>query len=210
MGKFKTLTPRRLQHATRWLAQRDGQLDLIFQTYGYPPLWHRPPGFSTLVHIILEQQVSLASANATFARLQTELSGTITPTGIMSLDNNRLRALGITRQKSHYIRLLAENTHAGFSFESLASQTDETVRAQLTQHKGIGNWTADIYLSECLLRCDVLPPGDIAMLEVYRVLHDQPERLDPEQFEASTQHWRPWRSVAGRMLWHYYLSVKAK
>ncbi len=153
-----TLTPARLRSACRWLAERDSALREVLDAHGYPQLWNRRPGFSTTVHIILEQQVSLASANATFFRLESKLGGTV------------------------------------------------TVRSQLTQHKGIGNWTADIYLSECLLRCDILPKGDIGVLEAFRVLKGLEVRPANEQLEALTEHWRPWRSVATRMLWLFYLN----
>ncbi len=207
---IKTLSHRRLQFATRWLAGRDIRLRGIFEQYGYPPLWQRPVGFGTMVHIILEQQVSLASANATYDRLRQELAGSVTFGGILAIEDVRLRELGFSKQKLRYVKLLAERTQAGFSFEALAGLADSQVRDQLMQHPGIGRWSADIYLSECLLRCDILPPGDIAMQEVYRQLHGLSERPSHEQFEAETQHWRPWRSVATRLLWHYYLSAKKR
>ena len=90
-------------------------------------------------------------------------------------------------------------------FETLATLPDDAVRAALKQFKGIGDWTADIYLSECLLRPDILPKGDIAMQEAFRVLKVLPKRPDHAEFERETQHWRPWRSVGTRMLWHFYL-----
>ncbi len=202
-----TLTPARLRFAARLLAERDTALKRVLDEHGYPQLWDRRPGFSTTVHIILEQQVSLASANATFYRLQTKLGGTVTPEGLLKLTEGELQEVGFTRQKIAYSRLLAEQVASGdFVFESLPPLSDELVREALTKHKGIGNWTADIYLSECLLRCDILPQGDIGIQEAFRVLKGLEERPKQQQLEAMTEHWRPWRSVGTRMLWSFYLN----
>ncbi|TNE66642.1 MAG: DNA-3-methyladenine glycosylase 2 family protein [Bacteroidetes bacterium] len=207
---IQKLNDKILREATHWLAERDIALNLVFQQYGYPPLWAREPGFSTLVHIILEQQVSLASANAAFQRLQEHL-GTVTPEVFIQLEDDTLRQIGFSRQKMLYTRTLATTLLDGrLDLESLEDQTDDEVRATLLQLKGIGNWTVDIYLSECLLRPDILPQGDIAMQEAFRVLKDLPERPKHETFTELTRHWRPWRSVGTRMLWHFYLCERRR
>jgi len=204
--EISTLTPGRLRSASRWLADRDVALKRVLDEHGYPDMWGRPPGFSSTVHIILGQQVSLASANATFHRLNSKLGGIVTPQGLLELKESGLKELGITRQKILYIRLLAEQVASGaFLFESLTPLSDELVRSVMTKHKGIGNWTADIYLSECLLRCDVLPTGDIGVQEAFRVLKGLESRPTRAELEAMTEHWRPWRSVGTRMLWKFYL-----
>ena len=201
-----TLTPIRLRSASRWLAERDTALKRVLDEYGYPDMWARPPGFSTTVHIILGQQVSLASANATFYRLKSKLGGTVTADGLLKLKGPELKELGLTRQKILYTRLLAEQIASGaFSFDWLTPLSDELVRSAMIKHKGIGHWTADIYLSECLLRCDVLPKGDIGVHEAFRVLKGLDSRPAQEDLEAMTEHWRPWRSVGTRMLWKFYL-----
>lgn len=205
---YQQLTIRRLQYATRWLSRRDAQLRKIFSSYGYPSLWNRPPGFSTLVHIMLEQQVSLASAQAAFERLEFQLAGSVTPTALLSLSDLQLRRVGFSRQKARYARLLAQRTLEGFCFEALQQLPDYDARESLMQHTGIGRWTADIYLSQCLLRCDIFPAGDIALQEAFRRLHGLEQRPSYDDLEAATQRWRPWRSVATRLLWHYYLSDK--
>ncbi len=206
-GSILTLTPKRMQFASRLLAERDPALKRVLDEKGYPDMWARPPGFSTIVHIILEQQVTLASANATFFRLQSKLSGTVTPEGLLNLKESELKELGVTRQKIQYTRLLAVQVASGeFMFESLAPLSDDAVRSAMTKHKGIGNWTADIYLSECLLRCDILPKGDIGVQEAYRVLNGMEVRPTHEELLAMTDHWRPWRSVGTRMLWKFYQS----
>lgn len=194
-----------LKEAAHWLAGRDRGLDRVLRQYSYPPLWNREPGFSTLIHIILEQQVSLASANAAFRRLQERL-GAIQPEALLELDDDTLRAIGFSRQKMNYARHLAvEITSGKLNLPELETLSDDSVRTVLKQLKGIGDWTADIYLSECLLRPDILPKGDIAMQEAFRVLNGLPGRPSHEIFVEKTEHWRPWRSVGTRMLWHFYL-----
>jgi DNA-3-methyladenine glycosylase II len=203
-----TLNSANLIEASHWLAERDPALASVLDRYGYPPIWSRPPGFSTLTHIILEQQVSLSSANAAFARLQTHLGGTVTPEGFLTLEDDILKEkIGYSRQKIAYTRGLADAVLSGaLNLEAFSQQPDEVVAAQLTALKGIGDWTAQIYLSECLLRPDILPKGDIALLEAYKQLKGLDARPDHPTFVTGTEHWRPWRSVGIRMLWHYYLS----
>jgi len=199
-----------LKEASHWLAKQDDAMAHVFDKYGYPPLWAREPGFSTLVHIILEQQVSLASANAAFQRLQTRL-GTISPDAFLTLDDATLLSIGFSRQKTSYSRALAEAIlFQTFDLEKLAHRPDDEIRTEMKRLKGIGDWTADIYLSECLLRPDILPKGDIAMQEAFRVLKNLPKRPAHDDFVAATQHWRPWRSVGTRMLWHFYLCERGK
>lgn len=199
-----------LKEASHWLAGRDPALARVLRQYSYPPLWNREPGFSTLLHIILEQQVSLASANAAFRRLQ-ECLGIIRPENLLELDDDTLRIIGFSRQKTAYARYLATAITSGrLNLTELEILPDDSVRAVLKQLKGIGDWTADIYLSECLLRPDILPKGDIAMQEAFRVLKGLPSRPAHETFVEKTEHWRPWRSVGTRMLWHFYLCERKK
>jgi DNA-3-methyladenine glycosylase II len=207
-----TLDETNLRSASHWLAERDAGLARVLAEYGYPPLWARTPTFGTLVHIILEQQVSLASANAAFAKLRTLLSDEVTPEAFVALDEATLRdVVGFSRQKIGYARGLASALlDRSLDLATFPTLPDEAVRAQLTQLKGIGDWTANIYLSECLLRTDILPKGDIAILEAFRVLNGLQKRPDHPTLLAGTEHWRPWRSVGIRMLWHFYLSERGK
>lgn len=199
-----------LQEACNWLSERDEQLAMVVRRHGFPPLWARTPGFSTLVHIILEQQVSLASANAAFQKLRNTL-GEVTPEGLLFLKEEQLRALGFSRQKTRYTTALAEAVLNGsFRFDLLETLSDDAVRKSMTVLPGIGIWTADIYLSECLLRPDILPRGDIAMQEAFRELKSLPQRPAHDVLEAQTQHWRPWRSVGSRLLWHHYLCERGR
>lgn len=204
------LDEKTLRESAHWLAERDRGLALVLDRYGYPPLWAREPGFATLTHMILEQQVSLASANAAFQRLGEQL-GTVTPGSFLTLDDETLRRIGFSRQKTRYVRNLAEAVAAGeLVLEKLSELSDEAAHHALTRLKGIGAWTADIYLSECLLRPDILPRGDIALHEAFRALHHLPERPAHPEFDAATRHWRPWRSVGTRMLWHFYLCERGR
>jgi DNA-3-methyladenine glycosylase II len=197
--------------ATHWLAERDEALALVLNQYGYPPLWARAPGFATLVHIILEQQVSLASANAAYERLKILMGGIVIPDTFMALTDEALKSIGYSRQKILYTRHLANAVlQKDLDLNTLQNLEDEAVSQTLKKLKGIGDWTADIYLSECLLRPDILPKGDIAMLEAFRVLKKLPERPTHEAFVEGTEHWRPWRSIGTRMLWHYYLSERKR
>ncbi len=199
-----------LLEAATWLAEQDKTLAFVLERYGPPPLWARAPGFSTLVHIILEQQVSLASANAAFQKLKSIIDP-VQPEAFLSLSDEVLRSIGFSRQKTHYCRMLAQAVHSGdFDFEHLGTMPDEMVRDAMKRLKGIGDWTADIYLSECLMRPDILPKGDIAMQEAFRVLNNLPKRPVHEDFVHATRHWRPWRSVGARMLWHFYLEVRGE
>ena len=199
-----------LTTAAHWLAERDEALGFVLKKYGPPPLWEREPGFASLVYIILEQQVSLASARAAFTRLQAA-SGTVTPANFLKISDDDLRSIGFSRQKTRYARLLAEAVERGsFDLKNLAALPDEAARDYLKQLTGIGDWTAAIYLTMCLLRPDILPKGDIALLEAFRVLKNLPQRPPHDEFTSGTEHWRPWRSAGIRMLWHFYLCERRK
>lgn len=204
------LNETKLLEAATWLAGQDPTLALVLEKYGPPPLWARTPGFSTLVHMILEQQVSLASANAAFLKLQTKV-GRLLPDTFLLLDDMALREIGFSRQKITYARALAQAITTGdLDLEKLEWLPDDDVRTELKRLKGIGDWTADIYLSECLLRTDILPQGDIAMQEAFRVLNSLEKRPIHRDFVQATDHWRPWRSVGTRMLWHFYLCERGR
>jgi len=167
-------------------------------------MWGRRPGFATLVRIILEQQVSLVSAKAMFNRLNTAIQP-FTPETFMLMDDTRLRALGLTRQKSGYLLSLAESAVAG-ELSRLARVDEAEARAALMKIKGIGPWTADIYLLMVLKRPDVWPSGDIALATAVMKVKSLPARPGYRELEEIAEQWRPYRSVAARMLWQYYLA----
>jgi DNA-3-methyladenine glycosylase II len=201
------LTVAELQRATRALARRDADLARVVRAHGPPPLWQRRAGFATLVHIILEQQVSLASARAAFERARA-LARPFTPANFLLLDDRELRVAGFSRQKTGYCRNLARAILDGnLELRTLAGLEDDEVRRQLTAVTGIGAWTADIYLIMALGRPDVWPLGDIALAQAARELKRLSTRPSGLEMAALGESWRPWRAVAARVLWHHYLST---
>lgn len=203
-----TLNERRLSAAVQILIRRDPSLRKVVRLYGRPPLWDRRPGFQTLVRIILEQQVSLASGKAIFDRVRGALGG-MTPARIARRGTKGLRRLGVTRQKSAYLVELSELLLAGrLKLASVSRLPDVQAREALLAVKGIGPWTADVYLLMALRRPDVWPTGDLALhVAMHRFLR---LRARPSTDKASdiARRWRPWRSVAARILWHGYLEER--
>jgi len=190
------------------LTSSDEKLAGVVDRHGPPPFWRREPGFATLVWIILEQQVSLASAKAAFDKLADEL-GTVDPAGLLTLDAGELRRLGFSRQKSRYSRELATVIIDGeLQLEELEAMPDDEVRRRLEAVTGIGRWTSDIYLLMALRRPDVWPVGDLALAVATKRLEGLDTRASPPELESIGQRWRPWRAVAARVLWHLYLSER--
>jgi DNA-3-methyladenine glycosylase II len=205
-----TLTQKTLALAARELAARDQLLANIYATHGDPPLWRRASGFRTLVHIILEQQVSLGSAKSMLNRLEADIQP-FTPERFVELGDAHLRGLGVTRQKSSYLLHLAESIVSGeLNFRKLSRLSDDQVLVQLTGIKGIGSWSANIYLLMAMRRADIWPAGDLALAVAIKELHGLDARPSPEELERIAEQWRPYRAVAARMLWQYYLGRKAK
>jgi DNA-3-methyladenine glycosylase II len=195
-----------LASAVDQLVVIDPDLAGIARKIGLPPLWERPAGFATLIHIILEQQVSLASAKAAFERLLA-LASPLTPARFLAFDEATLKAIGFSRQKAGYGRLLAEALLAGqLDLAALEQMDDATVRAQLTAIKGIGPWTANIYLLMVLRRPDIWPSGDLALAVAVQQIKQLPARPTTPELETIALAWQPWRAVAARLLWHHYLS----
>jgi DNA-3-methyladenine glycosylase II len=180
------------------------------ERFGPPPLWAREPSFATLVHMILEQQVSLASALAAFERLDEASGGVVTPEALLRLDAAKMRSIGFSRQKAGYARDLALAVTNGFALSELEAMTDEDARAALVRLRGIGRWTADVYLTMCLLRPDVWPHGDRALVTGSVELLGLAGRPDLDELEAIAGRWRPYRAVAARVIWHHYLRVRGR
>jgi DNA-3-methyladenine glycosylase II len=199
------LTRATLLAGARQLARRDRRMGRLLRLHGPPPLWSRPQGFGTLLRIILEQQVSLASARALYLRLSG--GGPVSPEAVAALGARGLRALGFTRQKATYVHGLARAVlDRHLRLDRLPRLSDAEVCAELTRIPGVGPWTANIYLLMALRRPDVWPLGDLA-------LHQAMARLDgadvrPSALAASEQaeRWRPLRAIAARMLWQSYLA----
>jgi DNA-3-methyladenine glycosylase II len=203
--------PRRLDAATLLVAvddltSLDDDLAGIVDRHGPPPLWDRPPGFETLVRIILEQQVSIASADAALGRL-VHVTGAIEPLAIVAAGEPALRAAGLTRQKARYLVGLATDLVDGrLDLEAIEHADDDAVRATLISVVGIGRWTADIYLVMALGRPDVWPIGDLALAGAMRRAKGLAALPDAPRQHAIAEAWRPDRAVAARLLWHAYLA----
>jgi len=195
-----------LSGAVKVLCAADTRLRSIVDRFGPPPLWKREPGFPTLIHIILEQQVSLASAKACFVKLNAELSE-LTPKTFLILSDEALLNIGFSRQKTRYSRILARAVLDGsLDVEGLTLAADAVVFSQLTALTGIGPWTANIYLLMALGRHDIWPGGDLALEVAIQKLFGLDHRPKGEEFQQIGNPWRPHRAVAARILWHYYLS----
>jgi DNA-3-methyladenine glycosylase II len=207
-----TLDAPGLHAAVSALAASDPVLAGVVERYGPPPLWARDSGFPTLVHLILEQQVSLASAQAAFDRLRAVVApAPLAPGGLLALSDAELLAIGFSRQKARYARALASAVAEGsLDLDGLAALDDGGVDRALTSLPGIGPWTATIYRLMVLLRPDAWPIHDIALAQAYAELHGLPVRPAPAAMDALGERWRPLRAVAARILWHHYLSVRAE
>ncbi len=171
-------------------------------------MWARRPGFPTLVHIVLEQQVSIIAARSLFRRVRAHL-GDMTPELVVERGALGLHRLGLTRQKATYCHALALAVLDGsLSLARIARGDDVTGRTALLALRGIGPWSADIYYLMALRRPDVWPVGDLALavaLQEVKNLRSRPDALRQHEMSAA---WAPWRSVAARLLWHYYLSTR--
>lgn len=208
MIRHKTLNDRSLRQACVELARSHPEMLRVYETYGTPPMWDRPTGFPTLLNIILEQQVSLASAKACFDKLSAFL-GEITPEKLLTLDDAELKTIGFSRQKTAYARHLAEALiERRFDLDTVHRLPDAEAKAEMTKLKGVGEWTSDVYLLMAMLRPDVMPRGDIALHAAYQKLAALEKRPSSDEFLAIAEKWRPFRSVAARLLWHFYLSER--
>ncbi|HZT60211.1 MAG TPA: hypothetical protein VFA21_16505 [Pyrinomonadaceae bacterium] len=201
----KKLTAASLARGVRALSEADEDLARVVRVCGAPQMWEREPGFPTLVFIILEQQVSLASARAAFERLLAEVS-TLTPQTFLTLDDETLRRVGFSRQKTLYCKLAAAEIASGaFDLDALASVDDDAARAALMSLKGVGHWTAEIYLLRALLRPDAWPSGDLALQVAAQEVKGLSARPTAAELDELAERWRPLRAVAARLLWQHYL-----
>jgi len=190
------------------LARKDADLKKIIKEYGYPPFWSRVPSFATLIHIILEQQVSLASAKAAFLKLQDKV-GHITPEKLLLLNDEEMKACYFSRQKMKYARHLASCIVEGqLSIDDLIEAPDETVRFELKKINGIGDWTVDVFLMMVLHRCDFFPTGDIALIKSIKEVKDLPAFATKEEILLVAERWKPYRTIASFLLWHAYIKKR--
>jgi len=195
-----------LARAASAVALIDEDMAYILKVHGTPPLWARKPGFITLLRIILEQQVSLVSADAMYTRLTNNIDP-LTPQAVLAAGESFLRSFGITRQKSSYFINVAGAIQSGdLDLEILGGESDESAIEKLTSVKGIGPWTAKIYLLMALCRPDIWPVGDVALATAVKSLKGLQTRPTQPELSVIAESWRPYRATAARMLWHYYLT----
>ncbi|MGN6400554.1 MAG: DNA-3-methyladenine glycosylase family protein [Flavisolibacter sp.] len=205
--KIETFTEQNLQLLYDKIARKDKDLQEVIREYGYPPLWTRPNSFETLVLTILEQQVSLASAYAAYKKVREKLVN-ITPKKLLSLSNEELRNCYFSRQKIMYTRELAKAILSRqIRLKAFENCDDAIVRTELKKLKGIGDWTVDIYLIHALQRTDIFPVGDLALVNAVKMLKQLPSITKEELLEHSEQ-WKPYRSIATMLFWHYYIKKK--
>lgn len=205
-NKILTISEANFSGFVRTLGEGDDDLARVTEKHGEPPMFVRPTGFATLVFIVLEQQVSMASARAAFERLKIRLRE-VTPASFLTLDDAELKSIGFSRQKMLYCRELARAiVEKQLDLESLEVLPDDAVKSELTKIKGIGRWTADIYLLMSLRRADAFPIGDLGVIVGAQKLKKLEQRPAAEQLEEISTIWKPYRAVATHILWHYYLS----
>ena len=196
-----------MEEAIAYLLNQDAIFEKINQQYGIPVQPKRPQGFETLVLLILEQQVSIDSAKATFNKLKIAIPDFSIENLFVFSDEN-FRSCGVSRQKAKYIKALAEAILSKeLDLESFAFKDAEVVRQELIKIKGIGNWTIDVYLMFCLISLDIIPLGDIAVVNTMKELLDIHTK---EEMEIYAEKWKPYRSVATYFLWHYYLEKRGR
>ena len=194
-----------MKEAIDYLSAVDPIFNVIIEKYGIPITPRRPQGLETLVLLILEQQVSIDSAKATFLKLRERIK-IFEPTIFLDLADEEFRSIGVSRQKTSYIKALSTAVLSkNVDLESLASKTPEQVREELIKIKGIGNWTIDVYLMFSLQAPDLIPLGDVAVVNTIKELLDINEK---EAMELHTEKWSPHRSYATFLLWHYYLKKR--
>ena len=200
-------TPEIIAQARAELAARDPVLARI--DAGIAPFAWRshPAGFATLVQMVMGQQVSTASADAIWRKLEAGVGGEVTPAAILARDEETLRTFGLSRQKALYAREIAA---ADVDFASLSVIPEEEAEAVLTAIKGVGRWTAELYLLMSEGRADAFPAGDLALQEAIRAAEGSPLRPNERALRARAETWRPWRGVAAHLLWAYYRELKGK
>lgn len=196
-----------MQESIHFLSQKDEVLKTIIADFGLPIIQKREEGFASMCHIILEQQVSIASAKAAYEKL-VNLVGKVDPFNISNATDQDLRTCGISRQKTLYLKDLARRViNKELSFSSLPMKTEQQIRKELIQIKGVGNWSIDVYLMFCMQSQDIIPLGDIAIKNTLMELYNCQSE---DEMVAVSSNWKPFRTVASFIIWHYYLKKRGK
>lgn len=207
---IRTLTDETYQRGIYELCLQDSSLADVVSRWGNPPFWTHAPGFPGIVIAILAQQVSLESAQAAFTRLENTISS-VNPEEFLSLNDDTLRTIGFSRQKASYVRGVAHGIITGaIDLDYLESMDNEDARNSLVEVRGIGEWTADTYLLFSLRRPDVWPSGDLALAKSIQELRGLNSVPSWDEVDSIADRWRPWRAVAARILWHYYLNERGR
>ncbi|ARS39005.1 3-methyladenine DNA glycosylase [Sphingobacteriaceae bacterium GW460-11-11-14-LB5] len=207
---FETFDQTNFHQLCNLVGSSDADLQPILDKYGYPPFWSRPNTFESLIHIILEQQVSLASALAALNKLKEKI-GEVVPERLFLLTDQELRDCYFSRQKTIYVRHLAESLISGtLSLSKMETMDDVTIRNQLKSIKGIGDWTVDIYLIFTLHHTDVFPIGDLAAVNSLKKVKGLEAGLSKEEILAVADQFKPHRTIATMLLWHAYLEERKK
>jgi DNA-3-methyladenine glycosylase II len=194
-----------MQEAISFLVEKDGVFIQLHQQYGNPYIPSRPQGFETLCKLILEQQVSIESARACYQKIQLSL-GDVSPISVVGVSDETLKHCGVSRQKTVYLKALAEAVlNKSLVLETLSQKHPDEVRNELIQIKGIGNWTIDVYLLFSLQSPDIIPLGDIAIINTIKELYYCQTK---EQIALISENWKPHRSMATFFLWHHYLEKR--
>jgi DNA-3-methyladenine glycosylase II len=189
---------------------RDPLWQEVSRIAGPLPLRRSVGGFRGLADIIVSQQLSVASANAIWARVEAQFVP-LAPASFVAADEDSYRAAGLSRPKQRTLRALAEAFHHGHLTEADISEGPaHEIHGRLTALSGIGPWTADIYLMFCLGHADAFAPGDLALQEAAKIAFGLPTRPKAEELAQMAQDWSPWRGVAARLLWAYYRAVKSR
>ena len=192
------------------LAKKDKCLARALAVIGHPHIRRRPGGFEALFRIIIEQQVSVASAQAIFARCRKGIDP-FSPARVIELGEEGLRPFGLSRPKIRYVTALAERVIANdLDLDGLPDLSDDDASAVLQSIKGIGPWTAAIYLLFCEGRVDIWPAGDVALLGAYRAARLRGPMPEMQQFDERAARWAPWRGVAAHILWTYYANIRGR
>jgi DNA-3-methyladenine glycosylase II len=196
-----------MQESIHFLSQKDEVLKTIIADFGLPIIQKREEGFASMCHIILEQQVSIASAKAAYEKL-VNLVGKVDPFNISNATDQDLRTCGISRQKTLYLKDLAQRVISKeLDFSSLPMKTEQQIRKELIQIKGVGNWSIDVYLMFCMQSQDIIPLGDIAIKNTLMELYNCQSE---EEMLVISSNWKPFRTLASFIIWHYYLKKRGK
>jgi DNA-3-methyladenine glycosylase II len=196
-----------MKQALDYLSKKDKILKSILKNSGNPIIQKREEGFAAMCHIILEQQVSIASAFACYKKIENYF-GKITPTIIFNCKDEELRACGVSRQKITYLKdLAAKVLNNQLQFDTFSTKSEEQIREELITIKGVGNWSIEVYLMFCLQSPDVIPLGDIAIKNTLKELYDCQTQ---EEMEKISDNWKPYRTLASFTIWHYYLKKRNK